>query len=109
MLTDAPVSHNGMWELSTLHHTWFCEFSRITLLFQCNLILHLIYGLIEHSPNVLFSLLGLSEEHPQSVGKVGLLEWFLQWNRKDSLSKNFHLLLISSPLQMLGNLFLSLP
>ena len=30
---------------------------------------------MEHSPNVIFSLIGLSEEHPQSVGKVGLLEF----------------------------------
>ena len=107
MLMDAPVQ--CMWELNALHHTRYCKFSRITLLLQCNPILHLVSGLIKHSPNVLFSAPGLSEEHPQSVGKVGLLEWFLQWNRKDSLSKNFHLLLIGSPLQMLGNLFLSLP
>ena len=72
-------------------------------------ILHLISCLMEHSPNVLFSFLGLSKEHPQYVGEVDFLEWFLQWNPKDSLKKTVHLLLISSPLQMLSNLFLSLP
>ncbi|KAF2570909.1 hypothetical protein F2Q70_00002677 [Brassica cretica] len=68
MLIDAPVQ--CMWELNTLHHTRYCKFPTITLLLQCNPILHLVSGLIKHSPNVLFSAPGLSEEHPQSVGKV---------------------------------------
>ncbi|KAF3562247.1 hypothetical protein DY000_02014978 [Brassica cretica] len=96
-------------ELNTLHQTWYCKLPRITLPLQCNPIIYLIYGLMEHSPNVLFSFFGLSEEHPQSLGQVGFLEWFLQWNPEDSLKKIVHLLLISSLLQMLSNLFLSLP
>ncbi|KAF2566725.1 hypothetical protein F2Q68_00025231 [Brassica cretica] len=60
-------------------------------------------------PICTLSLLGLSDEHPQFVGKVSFLEWFLQWNPKDSVKKTFHLLLISSTLQMLSNLFISSP
>ncbi|KAF2610567.1 hypothetical protein F2Q70_00011943 [Brassica cretica] len=85
-----------MWQLNTLHRTWYCKLLRITLLLQCNPLLHLFSDLIEHSPNVLFCLSGLSEEHPQFVGKIGLLEWFLYWNPEDSLLETFHLLLISS-------------
>ncbi|WZZ78686.1 hypothetical protein YC2023_099258 [Brassica napus] len=51
-----------MWELNPLHRTWYCKLPRITLLLQCNPILHLFSGLIEHSPNVLLSLHGLSED-----------------------------------------------
>ena len=64
-----------MWIFNTLHQTWYCKLPRTTLLLQYNHILHLFSDLMEHSPNVIFSLIGLSEEHPQSVGKVGLLEF----------------------------------
>ncbi|KAG5378261.1 hypothetical protein IGI04_026103 [Brassica rapa subsp. trilocularis] len=76
-----------MSELNTRHQTWYCKLPRITPLLQCNPILHLISCFVEHSPNVLFSFLGLSEEHPQYVGEVDFLEWFLQWNPKESLKK----------------------
>ncbi|KAG5410586.1 hypothetical protein IGI04_006905, partial [Brassica rapa subsp. trilocularis] len=56
---------------------WYCTLPRITFLLQCDPIFHLFSDLMEHSPNVLFSLLVLFEEHPQFVGKVGLLEWTL--------------------------------
>ncbi|KAF3489630.1 hypothetical protein F2Q69_00053140 [Brassica cretica] len=57
----------------------------------------------------LVSLKNIPKEHPQPVDKVSLLKWLIQWNPKDSLSKAIHLLLISSPLQMLSNLFLPSP
>ncbi|KAF3588410.1 hypothetical protein F2Q69_00029624 [Brassica cretica] len=67
------------------------------------------YVVTERNGRSVATLLGLSEEHPQSFGKVSFLEWFLQWNPKDTLKKIVHLHLISSPLQMLRNLFLSFP
>ena len=64
----------------------------------------LFSDLLEHSPNALFSLPGLPEEHPKSVGKVGLLEWFLQWNPKDSLSKTLYILLDITQITLMSEL-----
>ncbi|KAF3507235.1 hypothetical protein F2Q69_00005474 [Brassica cretica] len=52
------------------YQAWDYELFRITLLLQCNPLSHLLSDLVEHSRNVFFSLLGLSEEHPQPVGRI---------------------------------------
>ncbi|KAF3518728.1 hypothetical protein DY000_02060039 [Brassica cretica] len=63
-----------MWELNTLHRTWYCKPPRITLLLQCNHILHLLSGLIEHSPNVLsVFLVSLKNIHNLWVLPIGAL------------------------------------
>ncbi|KAF3549419.1 hypothetical protein DY000_02007750 [Brassica cretica] len=65
--------------------------------------------MIEDPMYVLLSFLGLSEEHPQPMGKVSLLKWLVKGNPENSLSEAIHLLLIDSPFEMLRNLFLSSP
>ncbi|KAF3509356.1 hypothetical protein F2Q69_00006991 [Brassica cretica] len=61
-------------------HVVNCSYSshegspRITLIVQCNPLSHLLFDLVEHSPNVFFSLFGLSEEHPQMAYPLGSLE-----------------------------------
>ncbi|KAF3572619.1 hypothetical protein F2Q69_00061764 [Brassica cretica] len=57
----------------------------------------------------LLSFLGLSEEHPQHVGKVILLKWLVQGYSDNSFGEDIHLLLINSSFYMLRNLFFPSP
>ena len=82
---------------------------RITLLLQCNPLLHLLSDLIEDHMYVLFSFLCLSEEHPQLVGKLSLLKQLIQGYSENLFSKVVHLLLINFSLKMLRNIFLLYP
>ena len=53
----------------------------ISLLLQCNPLLHLLSNLIEDPMYVC----GLSEEHPQPVGKVSFLKQLIQGYSENSL------------------------
>ena len=66
--------------INASYQAWYYKLSRTTLLLQCNPLSHLLSDLVEHSPNVFFSLIGVSEEHPQPVGKVNLLKWLIFWD-----------------------------
>ncbi|KAF3508086.1 hypothetical protein F2Q69_00007022 [Brassica cretica] len=75
---SAPQEHTRV--IDSSYQAWYYKISRITLLLQCNSLPHLLSDLMGHSLNVLFSLLGLSEEHPQPVGKLSLLKWLIHWD-----------------------------
>ncbi|KAF3503519.1 hypothetical protein F2Q69_00042874 [Brassica cretica] len=89
MLTDALVSHKACGNS--------IPFTVITLLLQCNPHPHLFSSFTEHSPDVFFFLSCFSEEHPQSVDILSLLEWLINRNPEDPLPETF-LFLIIGPL-----------
>ncbi|KAL0706711.1 hypothetical protein Bca4012_073137 [Brassica carinata] len=98
-----------MWEFNTLHRAWYCKLPRITLLLQCNYFSHLFSSFTEHSPDVFFFLLCLSEEHPQFMSIISILEWLIYWNPEDSLPETFLFLIIGPPSQMLLHISFSFP
>ncbi|KAG5384700.1 hypothetical protein IGI04_036170 [Brassica rapa subsp. trilocularis] len=98
-----------MRKFNTLHHTWYCKLPMITLLLQCDPLFHPFPYMMKHSPNVLLSLLSLSEDHPQPVCEINFIKRFLPWDSEDSLSETIHPLLISFPLKVLRNLLLLFP
>ena len=69
----------------------------LSLLLQCNPFSHLFSSFTEHSLDVFFFLPCFSDEHPQSVSIISLLERLIYRNPEDSFSKTI-LFLIIGPL-----------